>query len=508
MLDSQILGQLRGVMDMVRDPVTFAASVDDSERSQQMRQMLTQVAELSDKITFIEETNERTPSFAIRSSGREVRFAGLPLGHEFNSFVLALLQVSGHPVKADAEIIAAAQAIDTRCDFVTYMSLSCQNCPDVVQALNALAVLNPLVTHVAVEGGAFSAEIDEKGIQAVPTVYLNGEFFESGRLSLAQIVGRLDSGAKDRMNQRLNETEPFDVLVVGGGPAGAAAAIYAARKGLSVGVAAERIGGQVNDTAAIENLIVVDHTTGGTVAGGLAENLRANGVEIFEDTIATKLHERTGEHVAVDFGDATLRGKTVILATGAKYRTTGVPGEDEYRNKGVTFCPHCDGPLFKGKEVAVIGGGNSAIEAAIDLAGITKHVTVVELMPQLNADQVLQDKLASLPNTTVITGAKTQQIHGDGTGVTALEIETDGVTKKLPVQGVFVQIGLVPNTDWLEGTLTLERGEIPVNARGETALPGVFAAGDCTNTPFKQIVVALGSGASAALGAFDHMIRQ
>lgn len=515
-LDTATLSQLGAVMTNIKLPILLKARLDDSKRASQMREMLQQTAELSELVTYLEipaEDGARVPSFTIeRENAPEaaVNFAGIPMGEEFTSFVLALVQVGGHPVRADQEVLAAAAAIDQPHDFVTYMSLTCQNCPTVVQALNALAVLNPLITHTAVEGSANQEEINRLGIKAVPTVYLDGELFGQGRMDLAQIIGKLDTGSETKRAQRLNALAPFDVLVVGGGPAGATAAIYSARKGLRVAMAGERVGGQVLDTATIENLAVTKSVSGPALAGELEESMRHYGVEIITGLLAEKLHEKNSDGLfAVDFGSVTLQAKQVIIATGARYRVTGVPGEDEYRNRGVSFCPHCDGPLFKGKPVAVIGGGNSAIEAAIDLAGLATHVTVVEMMPELKADEVLQQKLASLPNTTVITSAKVSGVNGDGTEVTALEYEDSaGNAHSLAVNGIFVQIGLVPNSEWVAETLTLNRGGIAVDAAGMTSVPGVFAAGDVTDTPYKQVVVALGSGAKAAIGAFDYAIRQ
>lgn len=514
-LDDATLSQLSSVMTNIKLPIRLEATLDDSRRAKQMREMLQQTAELSKLVTFTEVAaipGVRVPSFAIVREEDEnvaVSFAGLPMGEEFTSFVLALVQVGGHPVRADQEVIDAARSLSDSYEFTTYMSLTCQNCPTVVQALNALAVLNPRVKHTAVEGGANQEEITQLGIKSVPTIYLNGELFGQGRMDLAQIISKLDSNSSEKRAERLNALAPFDVLVVGGGPAGATAAIYSARKGLRVAMAGERVGGQVLDTATIENLAVTKSVTGPGLAGELEESMRHYGVEILTGLIATKLHAQDTEGLfAVDFGDVTLRAKQVIIATGARYRTTGVPGEDEYRNRGVSFCPHCDGPLFKGKPVAVIGGGNSAIEAAIDLAGLSTHVTVIEMMPKLNADEVLQNKLNSLPNTTVITSASVTQVKGDSTEVTSLEYkDQDGNIQSVDVNGVFVQIGLVPNSEWVADTLKLNRGGIMVDDHNMASLPGVFAAGDVTDTPFKQVVVALGAGAKAAISAFDYSIR-
>jgi alkyl hydroperoxide reductase subunit F len=442
-----------------------------------------------------------------------VRFAGLPLGHEFTSLVLALLWTGGHPPKVEQDVIDAIKALDGDFSFEVYMSLSCHNCPDVVQALSLMAIMNPKVKTVVIEGGAFQQEVTEREIMAVPMVFLNGKVFGSGRMSVEEIVAKLDTGAADRDAAKLNAKETFDVLIVGGGPAGAAAAVYAARKGIRVGVAAERFGGQTNDTMAIENYISVLETDGPKFAAALESQVRQYGVDIMNLQRAAQIIPATqaGGLVQVQMENgATLKAKTVILSTGARWRNVNVPGETEYKNKGVAYCPHCDGPLFKGKRTAVIGGGNSGIEAAIDLAGIVEHVTVVEFADQLKADAVLVKKLNSLPNVTVHTNAQTTEITGDGSKVNGLRYKdrATGTEHHVALAGVFVQIGLVPNTEFLKGTVELSKfGEIVVDAKGHTNVPGVFAAGDCTTVPFKQIVIAAGEGAKAALSAFDHLIR-
>jgi alkyl hydroperoxide reductase subunit F len=383
----------------------------------------------------------------------------------------------------------------------------------VVQALNLMAVVNPHITHTAVDGALFQDEVDARGVMAVPTVFLDNEVFDQGRMSLEQIVDRLDEGSTAREAERIDAEAPFEVLVVGGGPAGAAAAIYAARKGIRTGVASERFGGQVLDTMAIENFISVPHTEGPKLAAALEQHVRSYEVDVMDRQRARRLLPAAGPgglHTVELESGATLRARTVVLSTGARWRQLGVPGEDEYRNKGVTYCPHCDGPLFKGKRVAVIGGGNSGVEAAIDLAGVVAHVTLLEFDDALRADEVLQRKLRSLPNADVVTSALTTEVFGDGDKVTGLLYEDrgSGAHHRLDLDGVFVQIGLLPNTEWLEGTVELNRtGEVVIDQRGETSVPGVFAGGDCTDVPYKQIVIAMGAGTTAALSAFDHLIR-
>jgi alkyl hydroperoxide reductase subunit F len=482
-----------------------------------MRSLLQEIDSLSDKITYVErpDADPRRPSFAINRPGSDigVRFAAIPLGHEFTSLVLALLQVGGHPVKLDADVIEQIRNLDGEFAFETYVSLTCQNCPDVVQALNAMSVVNPKIRMVTIDGALFQDEIEKREIMAVPTTYLNGEVFGQGRTSVEEILARLDSKAGARKAQQLNAKEAFDVLIVGGGPAGAAAAVYAARKGIRTGVVAERFGGQVLDTLGIENYISVLHTEGPRFATALEQHVKAYDVDIMNLQRAEQLvaaEEAGGLHEVRLAGGAVLRSRSVILATGARWREINVPGEREYRNRGVAYCPHCDGPLFKGKRVAVIGGGNSGVEAAIDLAGVVAQVTLVEFAPELRADAVLQRKLRSLKNVDIIVNAQTTEVTGDGSKVNGLvcKARASGEERRLELEGVFVQIGLVPNTEFLKGTVDLSAsGEIAVDARGRTSLPGVFAAGDATTVPYKQIVIAAGDGAKAALGAFDYLIR-
>ncbi len=516
MLDDTLKTQLQQYLALLRRPIRLVASLDDSETGADMKSLLETIVSLSDKVT-LDTTGQdsRKPSFVVAREGETqgVRFAGLPLGHEFTSLVLALLWTGGHPPKVEQDVIDAIKALDGDFSFEVYMSLSCHNCPDVVQALSLMAIMNPKVKTVVIEGGAFQQEVTEREIMAVPMVFLNGKVFGSGRMSVEEIVAKLDTGAADRDAAKLNAKETFDVLIVGGGPAGAAAAVYAARKGIRVGVAAERFGGQTNDTMAIENYISVLETDGPKFAAALESQVRQYGVDIMNLQRAAQIIPATqaGGLVQVQMENgATLKAKTVILSTGARWRNVNVPGETEYKNKGVAYCPHCDGPLFKGKRTAVIGGGNSGIEAAIDLAGIVEHVTVVEFADQLKADAVLVKKLNSLPNVTVHTNAQTTEITGDGSKVNGLRYKdrATGTEHHVALAGVFVQIGLVPNTEFLKGTVELSKfGEIVVDAKGHTNVPGVFAAGDCTTVPYKQIVIAAGEGAKAALSAFDHLIR-
>ena len=515
MLDANIKTQLKAYLEKLVAPIELVASLDGSAKSQEMRALLEDIASLSDKVFLLENgINARRPSFSIGRVGEPARihFAGLPMGHEFTSLILALLQASGYPPKFSEEQIAAIRALKGPYRFETYISLSCHNCPDVVQAMNSLAALNQDVQAVMIDGALYQDEVNSRGIMAVPSVYLNGEPFGNGRMAIEDVLAKLDTGAAERDAAKLAEQAPFDVLVVGGGPAAAAAAVYAARKGIRTGVLAERFGGQVLDTLAIENLISVPHTEGPALARALETHVREYAVDIMNLQRAEALIPGAAGsfHELRIANGAVLKAKAIILATGARWRELNVPGEQEYRGKGVAYCPHCDGPLFKGKHVAVIGGGNSGVEAAIDLAGIVGHVTLLEFGDTLRADAVLQAKLMSLPNATIIKGAQTTEIIGSGGKVNGL-VYTDratGQSQTIALEGVFVQIGLLPNTDWLKGVVNLSRfGEIEVDARGQTSLPGVFAAGDCTTVPYKQIVIAMGEGAKASLAAFDYLIR-
>ncbi|CAM5780655.1 alkyl hydroperoxide reductase subunit F [Rhizobacter fulvus] len=516
MLDASLKAQLGAYLERVKLPFEITASLDDSAAAQEMHGLLQDIVSLCDKITLrTDGTDARKPSFSLNRVGEapRIRFAAIPMGHEFTSLVLALLQVGGHPPKIGAELIEQIRNLDADFRFETYMSLTCHNCPDVVQALNLMAVLNPRITSVVIDGGLFQQEVEDRQILAVPMVFLNGEHFGQGRMDVEEIVKKLDIGAATRDAAKLNAKEAYDVLIVGGGPAGAAAAVYAARKGIRTGMLAERMGGQTMDTMSIENFISVLETDGPKFAAALEQHAKQYDVEILNLQRAEKLipASEPGGLVGVQLANgATLKSRTVILSTGARWREVNVPGEQEYRNKGVAYCPHCDGPLFKGKRVAVIGGGNSGVEAAIDLAGIVGHVTLLEFGDALRADAVLVAKLKSLKNIDIHTQAQTTEITGAEGKVNGLTYtdRASGESKRVELEGVFVQIGLVPNSEWLKGTLELSpHGEVVVGNRGQTSLPGVFAAGDVTTVPFKQIIIATGDGAKAALGAFDHLIR-
>ncbi|WP_215146188.1 alkyl hydroperoxide reductase subunit F [Exiguobacterium qingdaonense] len=506
MLEAAIKPQLDQYLQLMEGDVVLRVSAGEDNVSNEMLELVNELASMSSRISVERATLERTPSFSVNRPSEEtgIVFAGIPLGHEFTSLVLALLQVSGRAPKVDADTIKQIQSIEGTYHFESYISLSCHNCPDVVQALNVMSVLNPNITHTMIDGAAFKDEVEAKEIMAVPTVFLNSESFGNGRMSLEEILAKLGTGPDA---SAFSDKDPYDVLVVGGGPAGASAAVYAARKGIRTGIIAERFGGQVMDTMGIENFIGTAYTEGPKLVASLEEHVKEYGIDIMNLQRAKRLEKNDLVEIELDNG-AVLKSKSVILSTGARWRNVNVPGEAEFKNKGVAYCPHCDGPLFEGKRVAVIGGGNSGIEAAIDLAGIVKHVTVLEFAPELKADQVLQDRLHSLPNVTVITNAQTTEITGTDkvNGISYVSRETNE-SHHVELEGVFVQIGLVPNTDWLDSVERNNFGEIVVDRHGATNVPGVFAAGDCTNSAYKQIIISMGSGATAALGAFDYMIR-
>lgn len=505
-LDADIKTQLSQYLQLMENDILLKVSAGDDAVSKDMLALVDELSTMSSKITVEKVELERTPSFSVNRPGEDtgVVFAGIPLGHEFTSLVLALLQVSGRAPKVEQKLIDQIKNIQGEYHFESYISLSCHNCPDVVQALNVMSVLNPGITHTMIDGAAFKEEVESKDIMAVPTVFLNGESFGSGRMTLEEILAKMGNGPDA---SELSDKDPYDVLVVGGGPAGASAAIYAARKGIRTGIVAERFGGQVMDTMGIENFISVKRTEGPKLVASLEEHVKEYDIDVMNLQRAKRLEKKELIEVELENG-AILKSKSVIVSTGARWRNVGVPGEAEFKNKGVAYCPHCDGPLFIGKDVAVIGGGNSGIEAAIDLAGIVKHVTVLEFMPELKADAVLQERLNSLPNVTVLKNVQTKEITGTDkvNGISYIDRETEEV-HHVELQGVFVQIGLVPNTDWLGETVERARGEIVTDKHGATNVPGLFAAGDCTNNPYKQIIISMGSGANAALGAFDYLIR-
>jgi alkyl hydroperoxide reductase subunit F len=523
MITQSMLEKVKQHLQSIKKPVAIEASLDETAASNQLKQLLQAVQASSDKIRLSFDGRDiRKPSFSIRQDAmagenaleQALSFAAIPLGHEFSSLVLALLWAGAHPPKVAESQLAQIKSLKGSFRFEVYMSLSCHNCPDVVQALSLMALINPAVKTVVIDGALFQGEVDERKIMAVPSIYLNGEFFGSGRMGLSEILAKLDQSLPAEQAIGLSKREAYDLLVIGGGPAGVSAAIYAARKGIRTGLVADRLGGQLNDTMAIENFISLPLTDGPKLSSALEHHLKTYDIDLITMQRVKKLRPTDkGEGlVQIDLeSGAQLEARSLVISTGARWRQLGIPGEERYRNKGVAYCPHCDGPLYKGKRVAVVGGGNSGVEAAIDLAGLASQVTLLEFAPNLKADAVLIEKLSSLHNVEVVTGAMTRAIEGDDGVVSALTYidQRDGTEHRLALEGVFVQIGLVPNTEWLKGTLELNaQGEIIVDAKGQTSLKGVFAAGDVTTTPFKQIIIAAGDGAKAALGAFDDLIRR
>ncbi|WP_394129524.1 alkyl hydroperoxide reductase subunit F [Shewanella maritima] len=513
MLDANVKNQLKSYMQHLKRPVELVLSTDDGNKSAELTSLANDINDVSDLILVRNEQGARSPNMSVRNpeNGSQISFAGLPMGHEFTSLVLALLHSGGHDIKLEADVIEQIKQLPGKFEFETYVSLSCQTCPEVVQALNMMAAINPNITNVMIDGALFQAEVEQRNILSVPSVFLNGEPFSVGAISVVEILNKIDTNAAGRQADAINAKDDFEVLVVGGGPAGASAAIYSARKGLTTGILAEKFGGQVAETVGIENFISVSKTEGPKLVANLENHVRDYDVDVMDNQRGVSLAKNSAGKFDVELANgATLTSQSIVLATGARWREMNVPGEQEYRGKGVAYCPHCDGPLFKGKRVAVIGGGNSGIEAAIDLANIVEHVTVLEFDSKLRADEVLQRKAASMGNITIIKQAMTTEVIGDGARVTGLQY-TDRATDEshhIELAGIFVQIGLVPNTEWLKGVVDLtERGEVIVDARGQTSIPGVFAAGDMTHTPYKQIIIAMGSGATASLGAFDYLIR-
>ncbi|MEB6320689.1 alkyl hydroperoxide reductase subunit F [Staphylococcus xylosus] len=506
MLNDQLKSQLQQLLQLMEGDVVLKASLGGDDKSKELKELLDEVSAASSHITIEETDLKRTPSFSVNRPGEEtgITFAGLPMGHEFNSLVLALLQVSGRAPKEEQAVIDQIKALDKPLHFETYISLTCQKCPDVVQALNLMSLLNPNITHSMIDGAIFREE--SENIMAVPAVFLDGEEFGNGRMTVQDILANLGSQADPA---EFNDKDPYDVLIVGGGPASGSAAVYTARKGLRTGIVADRIGGQVNDTATIENFVTVKETDGPKFASALEDHIKQYDIDVMTGIRANEI-EKTDSGIVVSLENgAKLTSKTVIISTGARWRKLEVPGEEALINKGVAFCPHCDGPLFENKNVAVVGGGNSGVEAAIDLAGIVEHVTLLERNASLKADNVLQERLNSLPNVTVIKNAQTTEVLGEN-AVTGIKYQDKSLGEEhtLELEGIFVQIGLLPNTEWLNNYVELnEANEIMIDRKNATSIPGIFAAGDVTDDRNKQIIISMGSGANAALNAFDYIIR-
>jgi len=515
MLNNQILEALKGYTAKMQKTVTFVLQTGEHSKRNELKEFLTSFVSVSDKLQLEERDlsgQVRSPiSFILEADGNDtgIRFSGIPSGHEFNSLVLAVLQAAGSPINLDESLKKMVANVQQPMKFEVFISLSCHNCPDVVQALNQFALLNPNIEAEMIDGGLFQDMVKERDIQGVPSVYLNGELFANGKVTAAELIDKLLEKDPSIAKAGAGEKMPLqDVVVIGGGPAGVGAAIYSARKGLKVTLIADRIGGQVKDTIGIENLISVPKTTGPELSGALQAHLNDYDVTVKEHLRVTDIDQGDIKSVTLSSGEV-IDSKTLIIATGAKWRELGIPGEKENIGNGVAYCPHCDGPFFKGKDVAVIGGGNSGIEAALDLAGIVKSVTVFEFMPELKADKVLVDQAEARDNITILRNVATKEIHADNGKVSAIEYQ-DRATEalhSLKLDGVFVQIGLVPNSKFLGDVVELTRfGEVVINEKCETSQPGIYACGDVTTVPYKQIVVAMGEGAKASLASFEYLL--
>lgn len=525
MLDAQMKDQLRGLFSPIENEVSLVAKKSPHKAQGELLEMLGEIASLSEKIKLVQsEEDSLIPSFHLAVAGKPIGivFSGIPGGHEFSSLILAILNAAGKGKNPDAMTTARIRNIKGPIRLKTYISLTCETCPDVVQALNQMALVHPDFEHEMIDGSFVPQQIESLGIQGVPSIIADSKLLHSGRISFLDLIVKLEAffGTIAANTSSANiDLGAFEVVVIGGGPAGTSAAIYSARKGLKTALLAERFGGQVQDTKGIENLISIPYTEGPELAAHLREHLTAYPVTLFEQRRVAKVdikldtNELAGKPISKMApkkihleGGEFLTAESIVVTTGAKWRELGVPGEKEYLGRGVAFCPHCDGPFYQGKKVAVIGGGNSGVEAAIDLAGIVKEVVLFEFMDQLKADQVLVNKLKSFANTSIITSAKTKQVHGNGQKVTSLEYEDrkTGQTHKLELDGIFVQIGLLPNSGFLKGQIELTKfGEIVIDNKGRTSIPGIYAAGDVTTTPYKQIIIAMGEGAKAALAAFE-----
>ncbi len=520
MLSNDILNALKTYTENMTNKVTLVLQTGEHVKRPELKDFLTQICSVSENLNLIERDESlRSPiTFYLEIEGENngIHFSGIPSGHEFNSLILAILQSSGTEVKLDSTLTKMVKKIKDKLHFEVFISLSCHNCPDVVQSLNQFALLNDNISAEMIDGGLFKELIDDRNIQGVPSVYLNGELFANGKIDTAQLVDKLIEKFPYIVGGSDTEQLPLqDVTVIGAGPAGVAAAIYAARKGLNVTMIADRIGGQVKDTVGIENLISVPKTTGTELTSNMQAHLKDYVITIKEFLRVERIEKGYSESNAwkklhLSSGEV-IESKTVIIATGAKWRELGIPGEKENIGSGVAFCPHCDGPFFKGKDVAVVGGGNSGIEAALDLAGMVKHVTVFEFLPQLKADKVLIDKAEAHDKITIIKNVATKEVIAENGKVVAITYEDreTGNVEKRNLSGIFVQIGLMPNSDFLNGVVErTKHGEVIIDEKCQTTEPGIYAAGDVSTVPYKQIVIAMGEGAKASLSAFDYLIRE
>lgn len=515
MLDSNIIEQLKSVYSSLENEVTLVVAKSTHENQKELIDLASQLASTSDKIIF-EESSEASPipKLTLNYQGKftGITFLGVPGGHEFTSLVLAILNADGKGKLPDETIISRMKALKGPIDVQTYISLTCENCPEVVQALNLMSLFNPNFKHTMIDGGLVQDEIARLGIQGVPSVMKGDKLLSSGKIGLVDLLSKLEKefGIDEsvKIDPEKLDLGKFDVVVVGAGPAGASAAIYSARKGLKTAIIAEKVGGQVQDTKGIENLISVPYTEGPQLAAQLFQHISTYDIKLLEHRKVKKVIPGDVRKLELESGEF-LETKSLIVTTGAKWRELGIPGEKEYLGRGVAFCPHCDGPFYKGKDIAVVGGGNSGVEAAIDLAGIVKSVTVFEFNPTLKADQVLVRKLESLPNVKIISNARTSKVIGDNGKVVGIEYEdrSNGEMKVLDLDGIFVQIGLLPNSGFIKDVVETNRfGEIVVDEKCRTNVAGIYAAGDVTTVPYKQIIIAMGEGAKAGLTSFEDIM--
>ncbi|MBV1909557.1 MAG: alkyl hydroperoxide reductase subunit F [Kangiellaceae bacterium] len=517
MLTKEILNTLTSYTSKMQKTVSFVVQQGEHPKRDELIRFLQQISDVSDHLSIKEQSrpNElRSPiSFLLEVDGEDsgIRFSGIPAGHEFNSLILAILHASGTALELDESLQSLLSNIKQPLNFEVFISLSCHNCPEVVQALNQFALINPLIKNEMIDGGLFPQVIQKRDIQGVPSVYLNGELFANGKVTAAELIEKLiERDSSITQNQQANSLSLQDTLIIGGGPAGVSAAIYSARKGLKVTLVADRIGGQVKDTMAIENLISVSKTTGPELAASLQSHMNDYDINLKEHVKVTHIEQGDVKVVQLSSGEQ-IRTKSIIISTGAKWRELGVPGEKENVGNGVAYCPHCDGPFFKGKDVAVVGGGNSGIEAALDLAGIVKSVTVLEFMQEFKADQVLIEQVRNKDNINLLTSVAVKSINAVNDKVNGMEYldRTTETVKQLDVDGVFVQIGLQPNSDFVTDLVDRNPvGEIIINEKGETSAKGIYACGDVTTVPFKQIIVSMGEGAKASLSAFDYLLKR
>ncbi len=525
MIDQNLLDAVKTYSENMTRPITFVLGSGEHNKRAELIDFLTKIAGTTDKINFdAEATDDSLPSaisFKVVShidgeaADTGIVFSGIPGGHEFTSLILAILQAGGHTLKLDDGIQKLVKRFNKPLQFQTYVSLSCHSCPEVVQALNQFALLNDGISNEMIDGALFQEQVEANKIQGVPAVFLNGKPFANGLIDTAKLIGKLQEQFPDLLSDVEDDAEQLeqqDVTIIGAGPAGVAAAIYTARKGLKVTMVADRIGGQVKDTQDIENLISVPLTNGTDLSTNFVKHLSEYNITLKEHVSVKDIGETEEENYSINLNTGeTFETRSIILATGAQWRKLGVPGEEENIGKGVAFCAHCDGPFFKGKDISVIGGGNSGVEAALDLAGIVKHVTVLEFADELKADQVLINKAKEKSNIEFITGAATQEIKATDGKVSSIVYQdrSTGETHERDLSGVFVQIGLVPNTEFVKGFVDLNRfGEIEIDERCRTDRKGIFACGDVTTVPFKQINIAMGEGSKAALSAFEYLVMQ